>query len=157
VPVRIVNIADQDQVLNEGTVVGHVEPVAWTMPVGDLRFEVFMVMVMPQLCFGFCRHVVLQAHANILEKEALSKKQQRLSYIPTRSTGRLASSSVVHRSFSYTTYRNGNRFSPRIRCLLMGTERAVSSLPSPSTPYPPLSNLLGDSLLVQTIHSNSCL
>jgi hypothetical protein len=35
VPVRIVNVADRDQVLSEGTVVGHVEPVAWTMPVGD--------------------------------------------------------------------------------------------------------------------------
>jgi hypothetical protein len=35
VPVRIVNVANQDQVLSEGTVVGHVEPVAWTMPVGD--------------------------------------------------------------------------------------------------------------------------
>jgi hypothetical protein len=35
VPVRIVNVADQDQVLSEGTVVGHVEPVVWTMPLGD--------------------------------------------------------------------------------------------------------------------------
>jgi hypothetical protein len=35
VPVRIVNVAYRDQVLSEGTVVGHVEPVAWTMPVGD--------------------------------------------------------------------------------------------------------------------------
>jgi hypothetical protein len=35
VPVRIVNVADRDQVLSEGTVVGHVEPVAWTMLVGD--------------------------------------------------------------------------------------------------------------------------
>jgi hypothetical protein len=37
VPVRIVNVADQDQVLSEGTVVGHVKPVAWTMPVGDQK------------------------------------------------------------------------------------------------------------------------
>jgi hypothetical protein len=35
VPVQIVNVADRDQVLSEGTVVGHVEPVAWTMRVGD--------------------------------------------------------------------------------------------------------------------------
>jgi hypothetical protein len=35
VHVRIVNVADRDQVLSEGTIVGHVEPVAWTMPVGD--------------------------------------------------------------------------------------------------------------------------
>jgi hypothetical protein len=35
VPVRIVNVADRDQVLSKGTVVGHVEPVAWTTPVGD--------------------------------------------------------------------------------------------------------------------------
>jgi hypothetical protein len=35
VPVRIVNVADRDQVLSEGTVVGHVELVAWSMPLGD--------------------------------------------------------------------------------------------------------------------------
>jgi hypothetical protein len=35
VSVRIVNVADRDQVLSKGTVVGHVEPVAWTTPVGD--------------------------------------------------------------------------------------------------------------------------
>jgi hypothetical protein len=35
VPVRIVNVVDRNQVLSEGTVVGHVEPVALTMPVGD--------------------------------------------------------------------------------------------------------------------------
>jgi hypothetical protein len=35
VPVRIVNVADRNQVSSKGTVVGHVEPVAWTTPVGD--------------------------------------------------------------------------------------------------------------------------
>jgi hypothetical protein len=35
VPVRIVNVADLDQVLSKGTVVGRFEPVAWTTPVGD--------------------------------------------------------------------------------------------------------------------------
>jgi hypothetical protein len=35
VPVRIENAADRDQVLSEGTVLGHFEPVAWTAPVGD--------------------------------------------------------------------------------------------------------------------------
>jgi predicted aspartyl protease len=35
VPVRIVNVADRDQVLSEGTVVEYVEPVVWTMPLGD--------------------------------------------------------------------------------------------------------------------------
>jgi hypothetical protein len=35
VPVWIVNIADRDQVFSGGTVVGNVEPVAWTMPLGD--------------------------------------------------------------------------------------------------------------------------
>jgi hypothetical protein len=35
VPVRIANVTDRDQVLSEGTVEEHVEPVAWTMPVGE--------------------------------------------------------------------------------------------------------------------------
>jgi hypothetical protein len=35
VPVRIVNVDDRNQVLSEGTIVRHVEPVAWTMLVGD--------------------------------------------------------------------------------------------------------------------------
>jgi hypothetical protein len=39
VPVRIVNIIDQDQILTGGTTTGHCEPVTWAAPVDDIEHQ----------------------------------------------------------------------------------------------------------------------
>jgi hypothetical protein len=53
VPVRIVNVADRDQVLSEGTIVGHVEPVAWKCHQGLIYHNImFSLSTWPTVVVG---------------------------------------------------------------------------------------------------------
>ena len=39
VPVRVMNVTDQDQVLGGGTVIGHGQPAVWAANIGDQKPE----------------------------------------------------------------------------------------------------------------------
>jgi len=96
VPVRIINVTGQDQVLSDGTTIGHGEPAVWTATIDDQKPE-------PRRKRSLCqqlREVIVGARPNLIIREAQALEELIAEYqdvFETKSGDHGRTEKVYHR------------------------------------------------------------